>query len=77
MKKIYYFDKETKEYIGCDDAMLDPLETEITGKNVYLLPAFGTFKKPLEEKDGHVSVWDGKKWIYEEDNRNVEYWSSD
>lgn len=37
--EIYMFDGETKEYIGAEDALLDPLETKKQGKPVYLLPA--------------------------------------
>lgn len=36
--EIYMFDGETKEYIGAEDALLDPLETKKLGKPVYLLP---------------------------------------
>ena len=32
--EIYMFDGETKEYIGAEDALLDPLETKKQGKPV-------------------------------------------
>ena len=35
--EIYMFDGETKEYIGAEDALLDPLETKKQGKPVYPL----------------------------------------
>ena len=43
--EIYMFDGETKEYIGAEDALLDPLETKKQGKPVYLLPANAVFDR--------------------------------
>lgn len=62
------------EYIGTEEALLDPLETEQQGKNVYLLPANATFTAPPEAQKGYINVWNGKAWEQVEDNRGVEYW---
>lgn len=62
------------EYIGTEEALLDPLETEQQGKNVYLLPANATFTAPPEAQEGYINVWNGKAWEQVEDNRGVEYW---
>lgn len=62
------------EYIGTEEALLDPLETEQQGKNIYLLPANATFTAPLAEKEGFVNVWNGTAWERTEDNRGKEYW---
>lgn len=44
---------------------IDPLESKIQGKKIYILPANSTEKEPLEPKEGYKVKWDGKKWIYE------------
>lgn len=62
------------EYIGTEKALLDPLETEQQGENIYLLPANATFTAPTEPQDGYVNVWNGTAWEQVEDNRGVEYW---
>lgn len=62
------------EYIGTEEALLDPLETEQQGKNIYLLPANATFTAPTEQQVGYVNVWNGTAWEQVEDNRGVEYW---
>lgn len=67
MQKVYTYDEKTKEYKGEQDARLDPLESQLQGKDIYLLPANATFKKPtLKEKDGFVVGFDTKadKWVY-------------
>lgn len=46
--EIYMFDGETKEYIGAEDALLDPLETKKQGKPVYLLPANAVFDRAAD-----------------------------
>ena len=70
--QVYKYDEQTKEYIGTEQALIDPLETELQGKEIYLLPANATFEKP-NLKDGFASVFNGK-WENIEDNRGKEYW---
>ena len=62
------------EYIGTEEALLDPLETELQGENVYLLPANATFIEPPEAQESFARVWNGEAWEQVEDNRGVEYW---
>ena len=62
------------EYIGTEEALLDPLETEQQEKEVYLLPGNATFTAPPAEKEGFARVWTGESWQEVEDNRGVEYW---
>lgn len=62
------------EYIGTEEALLDPLETEQQGKNIYLLPTNATFTEPSKAQEGYVNVWNGTAWEQVEDNRGVEYW---
>lgn len=62
------------EYIGTEETLLDPLETEQQGKNIYLLPTNATFTEPSKAQEGYVNVWNGEAWEQVEDNRGVEYW---
>ena len=71
---VYKYDEKTKEYIGTEEALLDPLETEQQGKNIYLLPTNATFIEPSKAQEGYVNVWNGKTWEQVEGNRGVEYW---
>lgn len=71
---VYKYDEKTKEYIGTEEALLDPLETEQQGENIYLLPANATFTEPSKAQEGYINVWNGKTWEQVEDNRGVEYW---
>lgn len=70
--QVYKYDEQTKEYIGTEQALINPLESELQGKTIYLLPANATFEKP-NLQDGFASVWNDK-WENIEDNRGKEYW---
>ena len=65
---VYRYDPETKIFLHTEPAMLDPLETEKAGENIYLLPANCTFTEPPEPREGYNIVYDtqGEKWNYEE-----------
>ena len=65
MKKAYMYNEETKEFEAEINAQVDPIESEKTGKEIYLLPANSTFEKPLDKKDGFKIKWIGSSWIYE------------
>lgn len=71
--QVYKYDEKTKEYIGTEIAIVDPLESKLQGKEIYLLPANTTFVEPTE-KEGYANVWNGEAWDLLEDNRNKEYW---
>lgn len=71
--QVYKYDEKTKEYIGTEQALINPLESELQGKTIYLLPANATFEKP-NLQDGFASVWNGEQWEIIEDNRGKEYW---
>ena len=70
--QVYKYDEKTKEYIGAEQALINPLESELQGKEIYLLPANATFEKP-NLQEGFASVFNGK-WENIEDNRGKEYW---
>lgn len=63
--QAYSYNQENKRYNGIVECQIDPLETEAQGKNVWLLPAYSTFKEPLPNKEGYYIVWNGEDWEYE------------
>lgn len=71
--QVYKYDEKSKEYIGAEQALINPLESELQGKTIYLLPANATFEKP-NLKEGFASVFNGTQWENIEDNRGKEYW---
>ena len=73
MKYVYKYDEKTKEYLGKAEALLDPLETQLQQKEIYLLPADATFSAPTLQ-EGYVSVFKDGAWENIEDNRGKEYW---
>ena len=78
---VYKYDELTKEYTGVETAQLDPLESKAQGKEVYLLPANATFKKP-KLVYGFAPVWTERvvdddfevTWEQVVDHRGKEYW---
>ena len=52
----------------------DPLESELAGKAVWMLPANATFAAPPIAEVGKVAVWKGTTWVQVEDNRGTKYW---
>lgn len=78
MQYVYKYDEKTKEYLGKAEALLDPLESQLQQKEIYLLPADATFLAP-KLQEGHVSVFDVEEGVWEnlEDNRDKEYWLQD
>ena len=71
---FYTYDKKTKEYTGTQNAFIDPLETKKQGKNVYLVPAHATDKKPLKTKENQTVIFNGSKWEIIADYRNKTYY---
>lgn len=71
---FYTYDKKTKEFTGTQNAFIDPLETKKQGKNVYLVPANATDKKPLETKENQAVIFNGSEWEIIADYRNKTYY---
>ena len=67
--KFYLYDKDTKEYQGEQLGYIDPLETELRGENVYLIPPYSTDIEPnlSELKDNEILVFKGGKWQVEQE----------
>ena len=71
---FYTYDEKTKEYTGTQNAFIDPLETKKQGKNVYLVPANATDKKPLKVKENQAVIFNGSEWEIVTDYRNKTYY---
>ena len=67
--KFYLYDKDTKEYQCEQLGYIDPLETELRGENVYLIPPYSTDIKPnlSELKDNEILVFKGNTWQVEQE----------
>lgn len=55
---IYNYDPITTEYTGYSEASLDPQESKVQGKDVYLIPAYATTVKPPKAKTNEVVIYD-------------------
>lgn len=73
MKPVYYFN-DNNEFVKVGFTQLDPLESELQKREIYLLPANATFSEPLPQKEGFTQVWKNNEWNYIEDHRYKEYW---
>ena len=71
---FYTYDENTKEFTGTQNAFIDPLESKKQGKNVYLVPANATDKKPLKTKENQVVIFNGSEWEIVADYRNKTYY---
>ena len=69
---VYRYDPETKIFLYSEPTMLDPLETQKTGKNIYLMPANCTDVEPPANKDGFDIVFVDGKWSYKEQEKKDE-----
>ena len=67
--QIYRFDAESREFLHAEEAALDPLESVVQGREVWLLPAEATFTPPPASRAGHVAVWRGEAWELVADHR--------
>jgi hypothetical protein len=74
--QIYNYNPTTFEFIIESEAALDPMETEIQGQDVFLLPAHATFVEAPVAGDNEVAVFDEdtETWSLEIDHRgDVQY----
>ena len=71
---FYTYDEKTKEYSGTQNGFIDPLETKKQGKNVYLVPANATAKKPLRAKENQAVIFNGSEWEIIADYRGKTYY---
>lgn len=52
----------------------DPLESEIKGEVVWLIPANATLIEPPVAVEKHVRVFKNGAWVQVQDNRGTKYW---
>ena len=57
---------------GSEEMFKDPLESELQGKDIWLLPADCTLIEPPEAKEGFDIVWSGDAWEYKEQEKPKE-----
>lgn len=62
--KAYRYD-EYGDYVGEVECQLDPIETQMSGEEVWLLPANSTYDKPPKEKEGYNIKFIDGAWTYE------------
>lgn len=67
--KFYSYDRITKEYIEELEGYLDPVATEKTGTDVYMMPAYCTEIAPPEQIADQTYFFDGSDWVTELDYR--------
>jgi hypothetical protein len=76
--EIYNYDSETKEYLNSNEANIDPLETQLQGEDVFLLPAFATYDEPPTADENEKAVFgEDENWSVVSDHRGTEYWDED
>lgn len=64
--KAYQYDSVTKKYLWEIERQIDPLESQVKGVDVWLMPANSTDVVPPEAKDGYDIVFNGTDWEYKE-----------
>lgn len=68
---IYNYDAITLEFTEQSYADLDPEQSKIEGKDVYLIPANSTTIKPPKAKKNEVVLWNETNWEIEPDYRDI------
>jgi hypothetical protein len=59
------FDPNTGEYLGPVRMQLDPMETRVQKKQVFLMPGNSTSTPPPEIAEGEIAIWTGSSWAVE------------
>lgn len=72
MAICYRYDQEKKTFQQSEEMLKDPLESELQGKDIWLLPADCTLIEPPEAKEGFDIVWSGDAWEYKEQEKPKE-----
>ena len=72
MAICYRYDQEKKTFQQSEEMFKDPLESELQGKDIWLLPANCTLIEPPEAKEGFDIVWSGDAWEYKEQEKEPE-----
>jgi hypothetical protein len=75
MKYVYNYDRETREYLSASEARLDPAESKLQEKDVFLLPAHATFIEPPQDVKHKTAVLKNDKWSMKSDFRGTKYYN--
>ena len=73
MQQVHNYDPITFEYAGSDKAQIDPMETKVQEKEVYMVPANATLEVPHIETPNTANVFKEGKWELVTDLRGTEY----
>lgn len=78
MAKIYHYNSQTLEYIGETSAKLDPRETAIQKKDIFLVPANATTVAPPSTGVEEIAVFDldAETWSKKIDARGT-WWNTE
>jgi hypothetical protein len=66
---VYSYDKDTLEYTNESEASLDIKATEREGKDVWLVPAYATLKKPPTVGEHKSVIFEDDTWKIKDDYR--------
>lgn len=69
--KLYLYDEITKEYIETIEAYIDPEESKIAGKEVYMYPANSTDLEPPLVGDNEIVLFENDNWVIKPDYRGL------
>lgn len=72
MAICYRYDQEKKTFQQSEEMLKDPLESELQGKDIWLLPADCTLIEPPEAKEGFDIIFNGDAWEYKEQEKPKE-----
>ena len=69
--ELYIYNEITKEYIETIEAYIDPEESKIAGKEVYMYPANSTDVKPPVACDNEIVLFENDNWVIKPDYRGL------
>ena len=73
---IYHYHRGTKEFTSKSQAKVDPLESELQGKDVFLIPGFCTkIEAPIITEVNKVARFTDDAWEVVDDFRGTKYWN--
>lgn len=75
--KAYLYNNISGEYIKEIKKQLDPLESKLQKKEIYLLPSNSTDIEPPVIKENEVIVFENNEWIIIPDHRNEKFYKKD
>lgn len=73
---LYHYSPENGEYLSTTEAFLDPLETERSGSDVYLIPALATTTPPPQASDKEAVVFENGAWVIKPDHRGETWYKA-